>query len=71
KPCVFMFVNALCVSMGALSIITLKTTIHLKRKRLLPEGNNKHRERVYKERKRGISRKRSHAAPLFLMLACG
>ncbi len=55
-----MFVNALCVSMGVLLIITLKTTMHLKNKRLLPKGNNKHQERVYKEKKGGISRKRSH-----------
>ncbi len=46
-----MFVNALCVSMGVLLIITLKTTIHPKHKRLLPIGNNKHQGRVYKERK--------------------
>ncbi|KPA54565.1 hypothetical protein VT25_01375 [Photobacterium leiognathi subsp. mandapamensis] len=37
--------------MGALLIITLKTTIHLKHKRLLPRGNNKHQDRVYKEKK--------------------
>ncbi len=55
-----MFVNALCVSMGVLLIITLKTTIHLKNKRLLLKGNNMHQERVYKEKKEGISRKRSH-----------
>ncbi len=47
-----MFVNALCVSMGALSIITLKTTIHIKHKRLLPKGNNKYQDRIYKERTR-------------------
>ncbi len=46
-----MFVNALCVSMGALLIITPKTTMHLKYKTLLPSGNNKHQGRVYKERK--------------------
>ncbi len=55
-----MFVNALCVSMGVLLIITTKTTIHLKHKRLLPKGNNKDKERVYKEKKGGIGRKRSH-----------
>ncbi len=52
-----MFVNALCVSMGALSIITLKTTIHLKRKRLLPKGNNKYQGKVCRERK-GEQRKK-------------
>ncbi|WP_305418714.1 hypothetical protein, partial [Photobacterium leiognathi] len=36
---------------GLLSIITLKTTMHLKRKRLLPKGNNKYRGKVYRERK--------------------
>ncbi len=46
-----MFVNALCVSMGALLIITLKTTIHQKRKRLLPKGNNKYQGKVCRERK--------------------
>ncbi len=46
-----MFVNALCVSMGVLLIITLKTTIHQKHKRLLPKGNNKRQGRVCKERK--------------------
>ncbi len=46
-----MFVNALCVSMGVLLIITLKTTMHLKGKRLLPMCNNKHQDRVYKEKK--------------------
>ena len=46
-----MFVNALCVSMGVLLIITLKTTMHLKHKRLLPICNNKYQGRVYKEKK--------------------
>ncbi len=49
-----MFVNALCVSMGALSIITLKTTIHLKRKRLLPKGNNRCQGKVCRERKGAV-----------------
>ncbi len=48
-----MFVNALCVSMGALSIITLKTTIQLKNKRLLPKGNKRYQGRVYKEKRKG------------------
>ncbi len=46
-----MFVNALCVSMGALLIITLKTTIHPKHKRLLPICNNKRQGKVHRERK--------------------
>ncbi len=46
-----MFVNALCVSMGVLLIITLKTTIHLKYKRLLLKGNNKYQGKVCRERK--------------------
>ncbi len=46
-----MFVNALCVSMGVLLIITLKTTIHLKHKILLLNSNSKHQGWVYKERK--------------------
>ncbi len=49
-----MFVNALCVSMGVLLIITIKTTIHLKHKRLLPKGNNKHRGKVCRERKGSV-----------------
>ncbi len=48
-----MFVNALCVSMGVLLIITLKTTMHLKRKRLLLRSNNKDRRRIYKEKRDG------------------
>ncbi len=52
-----MFVNALCVSMGALLIITLKTTIHQKRKRLLPRCNNERRGKVHRERK-GEQRKK-------------
>ncbi len=55
-----MFVNALCVSMGVLLIITLKTTIHLKDKRLLLKSNNNDRRRIYKEKKGWIGRKRSH-----------
>ncbi len=52
-----MFVNALCVSMGVLLIITLKATIHLKHKILLLKGNNKHRGKVHRERK-GEQRKK-------------
>ncbi len=46
-----MFVNALCVSMGVLLITTLKTTIHLKNKILLPQCNNKYQGKVCRERK--------------------
>ena len=49
-----MFVNALCVSMGVLLIITLKTTIHLKYKKLLPKGNNKYQGKVCRERKGAV-----------------
>ncbi len=57
-----MFVNALCVSMGVLLIITPKAIIHLKDKRLLPKCNNRCQGRVYKEKKaEGQYRGRSYS----------